>query len=36
MKYIIDMKLPSLNDYIDVCRTNKYKAAEYKRKLSLL
>jgi Holliday junction resolvase RusA-like endonuclease len=28
--YTIDMKLPSLNDYINVCRTNKYKAAKYK------
>lgn len=27
----IDMKLPSANDYIDVCRTNKYKAANFKR-----
>ena len=33
MKYVIDMKLPSLNDYVRICRTNKYKAAEYKRKL---
>ncbi len=30
MKIIIDMKLPSLNDYIRVCRGNKYKAAKYK------
>lgn len=30
MKYEIDMKLPSLNDYIRVCRGNKYKAAKYK------
>lgn len=29
-KYIIDMKLPSLNDYIRVCRTNKYMASKYK------
>ena len=27
----IKMKLPSLNEYINVCRTNKYKAAAYKR-----
>ena len=27
----IDMKLPSANEYIDVCRTNKYKAAQFKR-----
>jgi len=33
MKYTaeIPLKLPSLNDYIDVCRTNKYKAAKFKR-----
>lgn len=30
MKYIIDMKLPSLNDYIRVCRCNKYQAAKFK------
>lgn len=24
------MKLPSLNEYINVCRTNRYKAAKYK------
>lgn len=33
MKYVIDMKLPSLNDYINVCRTNKYQANEYKAEL---
>lgn len=32
-KVIINMKLPSLNDYIAVCRTNKYKAAQFKRDL---
>ena len=32
-KYIIDMKLPSLNDYIKVCRANKYNANKYKAKL---
>ena len=31
MKYIIDMKLPSLNDYIKVCRSNKFQAAKYKK-----
>ena len=31
MKYVIDMKLPSLNDYIRVCRTNKYMASKYKK-----
>lgn len=30
MKYVIDMKLPSLNDYIRVCRCNKYQAAKFK------
>lgn len=33
MKYTIDMKLPSLNDYIRVCRCNKYQAAKYKADL---
>ena len=28
--FTIDMKLPSLNEYINLCRTNKYKAAKYK------
>ena len=27
----IDMKLPSLNEYINVCRTNPYKASKYKK-----
>lgn len=26
----IDLKLPSLNDYIRVCRTNRYKGAKFK------
>lgn len=30
MKIEIPMKLPSLNDYIRVCRANKYQAAKYK------
>lgn len=30
MKYEINMKLPSLNDYIRVCRCNKYQAAKFK------
>ena len=33
MKYVIDMKLPSLNDYIKVCRTNKFMASKYKKEL---
>lgn len=31
MKYEINMKLPSLNDYIRVCRSNKFLAAKYKK-----
>lgn len=27
----IPMKLPSLNDYVDVCRTNPYKASKFKK-----
>ena len=30
MKFVINMKLPSLNDYIRVCRCNKYQAAKFK------
>lgn len=30
MKYEIPLKLPSLNDYIRVCRSNKFQAAKYK------
>lgn len=33
MKYEINMKLPSLNDYIRVCRTNKFLASKYKKDL---
>ncbi|MCQ2087669.1 MAG: hypothetical protein MJZ37_06345 [Bacilli bacterium] len=29
--YEILMKLPSLNEYINVCRCNKYQAAKFKR-----
>lgn len=29
----IDMKLPSCNEYIQVCRTNPYKAAKFKLNL---
>ena len=32
-KVVIDEKLPSLNEYIDKCRSNKYGAAKYKREL---
>lgn len=31
--FTIDMKLPSLNEYINLCRTNKYKAAKFKANL---
>jgi Holliday junction resolvase RusA-like endonuclease len=31
--YIINMKLPSLNEYVNICRTNRYAAAQYKRNL---
>ena len=27
----IPLKLPSLNDYVDVCRANPYKASKFKR-----
>ena len=30
MNYEIPLKLPSLNDYINVCRSNKFQAAKYK------
>lgn len=33
MKCIIDMKLPSLNDYIRDCRTNRYLGAKRKKEL---
>ncbi len=29
----IPMKLPSLNEYINACRTNRYKGAEIKKRL---
>lgn len=29
----INMKLPSLNEYVDICRTNAYKASRYKKNL---
>lgn len=29
----IPLKLPSLNEYIDVCRTNPYKASKFKKDL---
>ena len=32
-KSIIEMKLPSLNEYVNVCRTNPYKASKFKKDL---
>lgn len=32
-KCIIDLKLPSLNEYINICRTNKYGAAKFKKSI---
>ena len=29
----ISMKLPSLNEYVNVCRTNPYKASKFKKNL---
>ena len=36
MKFVINMKLPSLNDYIRVCRCNKYQAAKFKADIECL
>lgn len=33
VKCEISMKLPSLNEYINVCRTNPYKASKFKKDL---
>ena len=33
MKFEINMKLPSLNDYIRVCRCNKYQGAKFKARV---
>lgn len=32
-KVEINMKLPSLNEYVDICRTNPYKASKFKKNL---
>lgn len=29
----INMKLPSLNEYVNVCRTNRYQASSFKKRL---
>ena len=36
IKVVIDEKLPSLNEYINACRTNKYAAAKMKRDIEQL
>lgn len=33
IKCEIDMKLPSLNEYVNICRTNPYKASKFKKNL---
>lgn len=33
IKVVIDMKLPSLNEYVNICRENRYKAAKFKQNL---
>lgn len=35
-KFVIEHRLPSLNDYIDVCRFNKYQAASWKKRIDNL
>lgn len=32
-KCVIGMKLPSLNDYVKVCRANAFQASKYKKRL---
>lgn len=34
--FVIDDKLPSLNDYINVCRRNKYNGAKFKKDVEKL
>lgn len=33
MRVEIPMKLPSLNEYVNICRENKFKAAKFKRNI---
>lgn len=33
IKAVIGFRIPSLNDYIDVCRSNRFEAAKFKRNL---
>jgi Holliday junction resolvase RusA-like endonuclease len=35
-KFEIGQRLPSLNDYIDICRYNKYQAATWKKRIDNL
>ena len=35
-KFVIGHRLPSLNDYIDVCRFNKYQANTFKKNIDNL
>lgn len=35
-EFIIKQKLPSLNDYVLVCRTNKFQASKFKREIEEL
>lgn len=36
MKIEIDEKLPSLNEYVNICRCNKYKANNYKQNIQAI
>ena len=33
IKYVLPLKLPSLNDYVDKCRTHKQVGASFKKKV---
>ena len=35
-EFVIGQRLPSLNDYIDACRFNKYQAAAFKKRVDSL
>ena len=35
-EFVIGQRLPSLNEYIDICRYNKYKAATFKARVDSL
>lgn len=34
--FVIDAKLPSMNEYVRSCRANKYRGAEFKRSIEAL